>query len=74
MEKEIRYKGKNYNLEIIFMGNSYHVKIDENGWFPIPLDYFNDMDKLSSFFITIIENENPLSIIEKWNGILINPN
>jgi hypothetical protein len=74
MEKEFLYKGKKYKLEMFFMGNSYHVKIDENGWFPIPLDYFNDMDKLSAFFITIIENENPLSIIEKWNGILINPN
>lgn len=70
MEKEILYRGKKYKLEIIFMGNSYHVKIDENGWFPIPLDYFNDMDKLSLFFITIIENKNPLRIIENWNGIL----
>lgn len=70
MEKEILYKGKSYKLEIYFMSNSYHVKIDENGWFPIPLDYFNDMDKLSLFFITIIENKHPLNIIEKWNGIL----
>lgn len=70
MEKEILYKGKKYKLEFFFMFNSYHVKIDENGWFPIPLDYFNDMDKLKSFFITIIENKNPLSIIENWNGIL----
>jgi hypothetical protein len=70
MEKEILYKGKRYNLEIIFIGNSYHVKIDEIGFFPIPFDYFNDMDKLSLFFISMIENKNPLSIIEKWNGIL----
>lgn len=70
MEKEFLYRGKKYNLEIIFMGNSYHAQIDNNGFFPIPLDYFNDMSKIQSFLITMIDNKEPLDILEKWNGIL----
>lgn len=72
MEKYFFYRGKKYKLEIIFMGNSYHAKINDSGFFPIPLDYFNDMSKIQSFLITIIENKEPLSILEKWDGFLYN--
>ena len=72
MEKEILYGGNKYNLEIIFIGNSYHAQIDDSGFFSIPLDYFNDMSKIQSFLITIIENKEPLSILEKWDGFLYN--
>lgn len=70
MEKEIYYKGKKHNIEFIFMGNSYQVQIDGNGFHPIPLDYFNDLSKIQSFLITLLDNKNPLDIIEKWDGFL----
>jgi hypothetical protein len=72
MEKDFFYRGKKYRLEIIFIGNSYHAQIDDSGLFPIPLDYFNDISKIQSFLITIIENKEPLSILEKWDGFLYN--
>lgn len=72
MQKQINYKGKDYNIEIKFSGSAYCVRCIEtnSGFKSIPMNCLHDIEMIKPYIIEAIENKHDLKAIELWDGKL----
>ena len=69
--KDVKYKGKNYEIEICWSGSSYAVRaIGISGFISIPMDCLDDIQKIKPFIIQAIEYKSDTIEIEQWDGVL----
>lgn len=71
MKKRIRYKEREYTIEIKLIDSQYYASImGITDFKAIPYDCLSDISKMKPYIIDLINTKGDLGEIEKWDGNL----
>jgi len=71
MYKNVRYKDKIYQIEIVWDGTNYCLRaVNISEFISIPMDCLFDIEKITPYIIQAIEYKSDIFEIQKWHGIL----